>query len=468
MVIGGKMQNMAYPLEPGPDETHAMGQAALHFVESFLRELPASPASDFDGAAKLAAALREPAPEFGQPFAELLDTVAKGAAAGVATAGPGYLAYIPGGGLYASVLADFLATACNKYVSVWNLAPAFAQIESTVLRWLSDLFGYPESARGILTSGGSLANFSAIVTARAALLPENFLDGVIYVTDQTHASSAKAAMLAGFPRRNVRAVPTLDTLTMDPRALAALVEEDRRAGLRPFLVIGSAGTTNTGAIDPLDELGALARQHGLWFHVDGAYGGPFQLTERGRAAFTGVETADSITLDPHKALFLPYGTGALLVRDGARLREAHHLAADYLQDLGAEDDIPNFSEYSPELTRAFRGLALWLPIKLHGLGAFREALDEKLDLARYAHAELVAAGFEVPWEPRLSTVAFRLPGTDESNARLLQRVNAGGRVFLSSTTIRGRFMLRLAVVSHRTHHDRVAEAVDIIRTAATQ
>ncbi|WP_157247734.1 pyridoxal phosphate-dependent decarboxylase family protein [Nonomuraea typhae] len=453
---------MPYPLEPTPEDAHAMGLAALEFAEAYVGKLADLPASVLDDAHQLAADLREPAPEHGRPFPELLDTVARGAASGVTTAGPGYLAYIPGGGLYASVLATFLAAAANKYVTVWSIAPAFAQLEATAIRWLCDLFDYPATARGILTSGGSLANFSAIATARAALLPENFLSGTIYVTAQTHASCAKAAKLAGFPPANTRPVPTLDTLAMNPAALEAMIEEDRRAGRQPFLVIGTAGTTNTGAIDPLHEVGQVARRHALWFHVDAAYGGPFQLTERGRAAFHGIETADSITLDPHKAMFLPYGTGALLVRDGTRLRAAHHVGADYLQDLDAEEDIPNFTEYSPELTRRCRGLGLWLPIKLHGLSAFRNALDEKLDLARFAYTELVTAGFEAPWEPPLSTVAFRLPSTDSANQNLLRRVNASGRVFISSTLINGRFFLRLSIVSHRTHRDRVEEALRII------
>ncbi|SEH01831.1 aromatic-L-amino-acid decarboxylase [Nonomuraea solani] len=446
-----------------------MGMAALSLVEAYIRDLPHLPAFDLGGATDLAARLREPAPEHGTDWDGLLETVAAAAAGGATSAGPGYLAYVPGGGLYVSALADLLAAALNKYVSVWNLAPACAQIEATAIRWLCDLFGYPPAARGILTSGGSMANFSAVVTARTALLDEDFLDGTLYVTDQTHASSAKAARLAGFPRAHVRTVPTLGSLTMDPKALARMVADDRAAGRRPFLVIGSAGTTNTGAVDPLDALADVARAEGLWFHVDAAYGGPFQLTERGRALLRGIERADSITLDPHKAMFLPYGTGALLVRDGPRLRQAHHLDAHYLQDLGAEDDIPNFTEYSPELTRDFRGLRLWLPIKLHGLAAFREALDEKLDLARVAHSALVDAGFEVPWEPSLTTVAFRrVPGdgdADACNARLLRRVNAGGRVLLSSTMIGGTYMLRLCVVSHRTHLDRVEEAIEAIRNS---
>lgn len=208
------------------------------------------------------------------------------------------------------------------------------------------------------------------------------------------------------------------------------------------------------------------------FHVDAAYGGPFQLTERGRARLRGIELADSITIDPHKAMFLPYGTGALLVRDGARLRRAHHVGAAYLQDLGEEEDIPNFTEYSPELTREFRGLRLWLPIKLHGLAAFRRALDEKLDLAELAYETLREHGFEVPWRPSLTAVAFRwVPGrgdADAFNAELLRRVTARGRALLSSTRIGGRYLIRVCVVSHRTHRDRVEEVLDDIRQACAE
>lgn len=468
---------MRYPLEPGPEQVRQMGEAVLAFAEEYLRDLPELPAFDPIGGEELAGALREPAPELGSPLPGLLSTLHAAARVGATSAGPGYLAYVPGGGLYAAALADFLAAVMNKYVSVWQLAPACAQIEATAVRWLCDLFGYPAQARGILTSGGSMANFSAIVTARNARLGESFLDGTVYVTGQTHASCAKAALLAGVPRAHVRAVPTGRDLAMDPAALERMIEEDRRAGLRPFLVIGSAGTTNTGAVDPLTELAAVAGRAGAWFHVDAAYGGPFQLTERGRTRLRGIELADSVTMDPHKALFLPYGIGALLVRDGALLRQAHHMDAAYLQDLSEEEEIPNFSEYSPELTRDFRGLRLWLPIKLHGLGAFRRALDEKLDLAELVYERLREQGFEVPWRPSLTAVAFRwAPGGGDSdgngdgdgadadafNAELLRRVTARGRALLSSTRIDGRYMIRVCVVSHRTHRDRVEQLLDII------
>ena len=451
-----------------------MGRAALEFLIRFVRDLPASPAMDLDDIEPVVAAARRPPSEEGGSFDELLDLVGAGAAKAFNTAGPGYVPYIPGGGLFAAGLADLLACGVNRFVNVWNAAPAFAQIEATVLRWLCDLFGFPAASGGILTSGGSMANFSAIVTARHALLGEEFLDGTLYVSDQAHASVAKAAVLAGFPHRNVRVIDTdLDDLAIDMGRLRAAVDEDRAAGLRPFLVVGSAGTTNTGRIDPLPDIAALATEQGLWFHVDAAYGGFFQLTERGRHAFGGIEAAHSITLDPHKGMFLPYGTGSLLVREAERLRQAHHVGAHYLQDLAPEADIPNFADYSPELSRDFRGLRVWLPLMLHGVAAFRDALDEKLDLAEYLDAELRSTpGFELRWKPDLSVVAFsygfRNGDQNEMNRRLLERINDSRRVFLSSTSIHGRYVIRACILSFRTHHDRIEEAVEIIRAAADE
>ncbi|MCJ7832676.1 MAG: aminotransferase class V-fold PLP-dependent enzyme, partial [Actinobacteria bacterium] len=381
----------------------------------------------------------------------------------------------PGGGLYTAAVADFIALGVNRYVGLWQAAPLFVAMEQSVIDWLISLFGYPSDARGILTSGGSMANFAAVVTARRAKLPEDFLGGVLYVTEQTHASVAKAASLAGFPRRAVRSVPVRD-YRMNVDELRVMIRDDRAAGHRPFMVVASAGTTNTGSVDPIAEVSELCELEGLWLHVDGAYGGAFQLTDRGRAAFTGIDGADSITLDPHKGMFLPYGTGALIVREGDALRFAHQSTADYLQDLAPDGELPNYSEYSAELSREFRGLRVWLPLQLHGVGAFREALDEKLDLARVVFDALTETpDFLLPaGEPDLSIVPFRFqpssvsdPGEiDDLNARLLERINASKRVFLSSTQLDGRFTLRVAVLSHRTHRDRIDEAVSVIRECA--
>jgi aromatic-L-amino-acid decarboxylase len=459
---------MGYPLDPSPEQMREMGQAALEYVVGFLGSRDDAPAHRFEHAVEAAEAHRASPPEFGgefEPLLELVDTIAQNSSD---NAGPGMLAYIPGGGLFASSLADLLSTTIDRYVNLWGEAPVAAQIEYNVVRWLCELFEFPPESRGVLTSGGSMANFSAIVAARKDRLPEDFLAGAVYVSEHVHASVTKSAMLAGFPVRNVRKVAADPSLRIEVDALERAVAEDRAHGLSPFAVVASAGTTNTGAIDPIDAIADVAADQGLWLHVDGAYGGFFQLTDRGRERFRGIERADSITLDPHKGMFLPYGTGALVVRDGAKLRDAHHIGTSaYLQDLAADAHIPNFAEYSAELSRDFRGLRVWFPLKLHGVSAFREALDEKLALAEHLYESLKAIPeLELPWQPELTVVPFRLrDGDDEANRRLLDAINGSKRVFLSSTVLDGRFTVRACILSHRTHRDRIDECIEIVRGA---
>lgn len=457
-----------YPLDPSPEQMREMGEEALEYVIGFLHGLEGAPAQNVEGALEEALRLRGSPPEHGVPFEEAFDDFRGAAARALETAGPGYLPYIPGGGLFASALAQFVTMAVNRFPNLWEVAPGLAQIEQNVIRWICDLFGYPDEARGILTTGGSIANLSAVVTARHVKLGEEFADGTYYLSEQAHASVPKAAAIAGMPRRAMRLVPVDVELRMDAGALKAMVAEDRAAGRKPFLVVPAAGTTNTGAIDPMDAVADVAEAEDLWMHVDAAYGGFFHLTERGRERFQGIERADSITLDPHKGMFLPYGTGSLVVRDGAALRNAHYVGAEYLQDRAPEAELPNWNEYSPELSRDHRGFRVWLPLVLHGVRAFRDALDEKLDLAEYLYAQLSRIPeIELPWAPQLSVVPFRLAGaTDEEDRAFLTRINDPKRVYLSSTTIDGRHVIRACIVSHRTHRDRIDEAIEIIRHAA--
>jgi aromatic-L-amino-acid decarboxylase len=461
-------------LEPSSEELRRLIEAATERILRYLESLPRQPSADTEGGAALARSLREPLPESGTPAEELLDLLfRKVIPKGFNTAGPGYLAYIPGGGLPHSAVADLIAGTTNRYVGVFAAAPGLAQIETNVTSWLCQIVGYPETARGILTTGGSLANFSALVTARRERLPENFLSGTIYASDQVHHSIQKAAMLAGFPEGNVREVPCDERFRIRVDALARGVAADRSRDLKPFLVVGNAGSVNTGAVDDLAALADFARDEGLWFHVDGAYGGFFLLTERGRARMAGAERSDSITLDPHKSLFLPYGTGSLLVRDGDALRRAHALSAVYLPTMQEEPDLVDFNQISPELSRSWRGLRLWLPIKMHGIGAFRRNLDEKLDLASWAEQELrKISDIEILAEPQLSILAFRLrvPGLDSDglnrlNRDLLDRINRKKRIYLTGTMLGDRFAIRICVLSFRTHAGRVAEGLHDIRQA---
>jgi aromatic-L-amino-acid decarboxylase len=462
----------SYELELSGEQMRKLVNQAMDRIVPHILSLPEQSAADVDCASELARSLIESMPEQGTPMEDLLDLLFNRLVSkGFNTAGPGYLAYIPGGGIFHSAVADLIANAVNRYVGVWIASPGLAQLEANVTRWFCDMIGYPREARGVLTTGGSLANFTALVTARRSKLPENFLNGMIYASDQIHHSVVKAAILAGFPETNIREVPSDERFRIRTDRLLQMLQEDRKDGKIPFLLAASAGTTNTGAVDDLESMAAIAASEGLWLHVDAAYGGFFALTTRGQSVLRGIEKADSITLDPHKALFVPYGTGSLLVRNGENLRRAHSVHASYLPPMQEDQEFVDFCLYSPELSRDFRGLRVWLPLKLHGIGVFRRQLDEKLDLATWATRELrQLAGIEIVAEPQLSIVAFRLvrPGLsidalNELNHRLLERINERKRVYLTSTTVRGLFVIRICVLSFRTHLQRMEAAIEDIR-----
>jgi aromatic-L-amino-acid/L-tryptophan decarboxylase len=438
-----------------------------------------------------AAIVREVSQPIGeQPLAGGIERIAalleRAASAALCAPGPGYLAYVPGGGIYAAALADLTADVLNRYTGISAPAPALFQLEEDVLRWLCREFGYGPAARALLTPGGSLSTLEALVAARHQAFGDggDFSRAVVLTSTQAHHSVAKAVRVAGIPDGNLRLLAVDGQFRLRPDSLNGAVAEQRARGRRPFLVVASAGTTNTGAIDPLPALADVCAAEGLWLHVDAAYGGGFVLTEVGRARLAGIARADSICFDPHKSLFLPYGTGCLLVRDGQTLRRTYDISAAYLQQLSTPRDAldgapwsPN--ELGPELTRDFRGLRLWLPLMLHGAAAFRRELAEKLELAeRFVVGldRLVAAGLpvEIVARPQLSAVAFRLrrrPGEplaswNQRNAAWLSAINGRQRVHLSSTRLEWRsegtsldpgfdggeaFTLRVCVMSFRTH-----------------
>jgi aromatic-L-amino-acid/L-tryptophan decarboxylase len=438
-------------------------------LRDFVDQLTAAPAmiteDTTDVVSRVTAA---PAEEPGDALG-LVALVREAANLAVETTGPRFLAYVPSGGDPVSAVGELLARGFNRYGSLAIAAPALAALEDGVLRWFAELFGLPAGSGGLLTTGGSQATLSMIVAARERHLGEDLGSARIYLSDQANHCVAKAAKIAGFPARALRVLPTSDSRHLDPAVVAAAIAQDRAAGLRPFLLVASAGTTGTGDIDPLPELAAIAAAEDLWFHVDACYGGFFQLTERGRERLHGVELADSVSLDPHKGLFLPFGTGALLVRDLATLAAAHTPEADvdYFTDYDA-GAVPDFADLGTELSRENRGLRVWLPLHTHGLAAYRQALDEQLDNARHAHESLSAdPHLVVPHQPELSTIVFHLGNSDdEANLALLKRVNASRRVYLSSTRLRGRVVLRMCLLSHRCHREHIDEALAVITAAA--
>jgi aromatic-L-amino-acid decarboxylase len=459
-----------HPLELTSEPLRQALELTARFVGEEIDSLDAQPSADLLDAEELARTFVEDLPRGPRPLEAILKRLRPAIRKSFNTAGPGYLAFIPGGGIPSAAMADLIATATNRYVGVRPPAPALAQIEETAIAWMAHIMGYPKTAGGILTSGGSLSTLSAIVAARETKLPDDFSKGTLYMSEETHYCVAKAARIAGFRDWQVRRVAVDARRRIDLTALSHAVEADRLKGLKPFLIIANVGTTNTGAVDDLPRMLSIGRSHSMWVHADAAYGGFFRLAGEGPALMPLIEECDSITLDPHKGMFLPYGTGCLLVKNPETLKRAHSMDAEYLHDVRPQESF-NFSDLSPELSRDFRGLRLWLPLVLHGVDAFKDAIEEKLMLTRWAHERLRSdPRFEILDEPQLSVIAFRLKGegaeAERMNEQLMQRVNARGRVFLSSTKLDGRYAIRLCVLSFRTHMDRVRDAVESLRAEA--
>jgi len=467
------LEDIARRLEPTPGERTALTDPVVAYANHFLdgnNTRPMFVDSPTDGSA-----LRN-APFLESPLAidDLLRIIKTEVdTPGINPAGGGHLGYIPGGGLFHSALGDFLADVTNRYAGVFFASPGAVRMENRLLSWMGELVGYPASAVGNLTSGGSLANLIGIVSARDAQgITSHAIDRApIYLTAHAHHSVDKALRIAGLGECPVRHVPMDARYRMDADALEQLVIADIQAGLRPWLVVASAGTTDMGAVDPMNAIADIAAAHGLWFHLDGAYGAFFALCDEGRRILAGMDRSDSIVMDPHKGLFLPYGTGAVLVKNRQAVLDAHHYQAHYMQDTvdAREEDSP--ADLSPELSKHFRGLRLWLPLKLCGLAPFRAALEEKLLLTRYFHDQIQRVpGFEVGPEPELSVATFRyVPkhgDADAFNERLVQAIRKDGRVFLSSTQVDGRFIIRLAVLSFRTHLDTIDLTIDILKHLA--
>jgi len=459
-------------LEPTAERRAAPTAAVLDYAERFLDALPAMDAyvEDRGTDAFAGTALPESPSSIESVLAMLREHVDR---EGINPASGGHLGYIPGGGVFYAALGDLLADATNRYAGVAFASPGAVRLEKQLIRWMATLVGYPAHAAGDLTSGGSIANLMAVVAARDAhhLRAVDYASSVIYLTRHVHHCVDKAIRIAGLIDCPRRFVDMDDRYRMDAAALARAVRADRDNGLRPWLIVASAGTTDVGAVDPIPEIADVAEEAEAWLHVDAAYGGFFLLCEEGRRIVRGLERSDSVVMDPHKGLFLPYGSGALLVRDGSALHRAHYYHANYMQDVESNEGELSPADLSPELSRPFRGLRLWLPLQLAGLDAFRAALEEKMLLARYFHERLSRIdGFEVGPYPELSVVTYRyLPrreDSDEFNEKLARAVREDGKLFISTTRVDGRFLLRLAVLNFRTHRRHVDYLIDLLAREA--
>lgn len=385
---------------------------------------------------------------------------------GLRAASGGHVGYIPGGGIYAAALGDFLAAISNEYAGVSYASPGAVAIENEVIEWLKDVFSFPKTAVGNLASGGSISNLIALTAARDAYGVKNdrIQKSVIYLSEQAHHCITKSLRIIGLEDVIIRHIQLDSEFRICTNDLEKQIENDKNQGLLPFLVIATAGTTDVGVIDPLDKIAEISHRNNLWFHVDAAYGGFFILTSK-KDAFKGIEKADSLVVDPHKGLFLPYGLGAVLIKNAEAVLHSNQYHANYMQDALTKDLVIDPANVSPELTKHFRGMRLWLPLQLHGTKPFIACLEEKLLLTHYFRQRLINIGFQVGPEPDLSVSYFWYPqeiDENDFNRKLMNAIHDDGSVFLSSTTLNGKFVIRMAILSFRTKIETIDKAVDMI------
>ncbi len=406
---------------------------------------------------EMAARLAEAPPE-GAPFEDLLEFLE---AAVLPYRGsvdhPRFMAFVPSCPTWPGILGELLAAGHNVFQGTWLESAGPSALELEVLGWFRDWIGYTPASAGLLMSGGSAANLTALATARSAGLGGDWGDAVIYVSGETHSSIVRAARILGFREDRVRAVASDARQRLDPRALAEAVAEDRGAGRRPFLVVANGGATSTGAVDSLDALASVCQDEELWLHVDAAYGGFAVLTERGRMLLDGIGRADSVTLDPHKWLFQPFEAGCLLVRRGWELVDAFHIMPDYLQDTEVrrgtlpDDGEVNFADRGPQLTRAARALKVWLTVRSFGVDRIRGAIAVGIRLAERAESRIrQSTVLEVVTPAELGVVTFRSGEGEAADADRLRRLSESGVGMISSTRVRGEYALRLCILNHRT------------------
>ena len=459
-----ELELIARRLEPLPAERQRVAAETLSYVDAFIESLTGEKAytgGTCEGLRNVK--VTETGKPFGEAFGYLRDEMNR---VGINSSSGAGFGYIPGGGIWMSAVADFIAAATNRYAGVSFSSPGAVMIENQMIRWLCSIIGYPAGAHGNLTSGGSIANLTAIQAARdaAGVNSANVTKCVIYATAHVHHCIHKSLHTTGLDEAVLRTVPMNARYQMDAGALATMLAADRDAGRKPFLVIATAGTTDTGAVDPLEAIADLCESHELWFHVDAAYGGFFILVDELRGLFKGIERSDSVVMDPHKGMFLPFGSGAVLLRDGTALTSSYVHDAPYMQDAIRYQEISP-ADAGPELSRHFRGLRMWLPLQVHGVAPFRANLEEKVLLCRQFVDGIRAMGFETGPEPELSVAMFRYPHGDGNrfNRQLLEAIQDDGRSFFSSTEIDGTFWIRCAVLNFRSHTAEIKLALDVVR-----
>jgi aromatic-L-amino-acid decarboxylase len=455
-------------LQLSSDEMRAFGYRVIDLLVDHFDGLDSAPVGRKSSREALEAALREPPPEGPGDPAAILERLRSDVFSNLLHIDhPRFFAFVPGPGNFASAMADALAGGFNVFAGTWFAGSGAAQVELVTIDWLREICGLPAGAGGLFVSGGSMANLTALAVARRARLDDRIEGAIVYTSDQSHSSVLRALRVLGFAADQVRILPSDDLFRLSVDVLRAAVTADRAAGLRPFCVVANAGTTNSGAVDPLHALADLCAAEGMWLHADGAYGAPAILTEAGKERLKGMERVDSLALDPHKWLFQSLEAGCLLVRDRALLRDTFQVMPEYLRDTESGLEEVNFGNHGIQLTRSFRALKLWLSLQVFGLTAFRAAIARGIALAEVAEAELRRdPAWEIVTPADLAVVTFRFAPAgmapaqvDGLQGRMVEAMIEEGYALATSTMLKGRAALRLCTINPRTSDEEMVETV---------
>jgi aromatic-L-amino-acid decarboxylase len=444
------------------EEMRALGYRVVDTLIEHFCSIREKPAAFTAPRTQLEHGLREPLPESGRNPADVIERLTRHVFTNMCHVDhPRFFAFVPSPGNFAGAMADALASGFNPFVGTWLAGSGPAELELVTLDWLREMCGLPETAGGLFVSGGSMANLTALAVAREQKLGDEIARGCVYFSDQTHSSVDRALAVLGFRPRQMRRLTADEHYRLPLDMLRQAVNQDRAAGLLPFCVVANAGTTNTGAVDPLPELAQFCREQNLWFHGDGAYGAASMLSTRSRAVLAGIEQMDSLSLDPHKWLFQPFECGCVLLRDRSLLRDTYRILPDYLRDAHHLREEVNFCDYGIQLTRGFRALKLWISFQIFGAAAMRSAIDRGFELAEIAERRLrESPRWEVLSPAQMAIVAFRHAGDDALNNRLAAELKASGYAFLSTTTLRGKTALRLCTINPRTTEEDVLGTIE--------
>nr|WP_299343274.1 aminotransferase class V-fold PLP-dependent enzyme [Allomuricauda sp.] len=392
---------------------------------------------------------------------------------------PKMYSFVPGPSNFISVMADALATGYNVFSGGWVTSPSASELEIITIQWLLKMFGFPQKmGGGIFTSGGSMANLTALTTARRIKCGQDFSKAVIYLSDQAHSSNIKAIRVLGFKKEQIRIIPTDIEFKFAINKLKSCISRDRLEGLHPFCVIATSGTTNTGTVDPLSKLAKVCKEEDIWFHIDGAYGGAAILSPKGKKLLKGINKADSLTIDPHKWMFQPYEMGCLLVRNHKHLSHTFTEKPEYLRDIEGNTSEINFYDHGIQLTRRFRALKFYMSIKTFGLQAFRDAISYGIDLAEKVESHLrKSKSWEVVFPATLAIINFRFNSIrielseeelDEINQYISAKVVASREALLVTTILQGQVVLRMCLINPRTTFEDVKDTLAQCRKFANQ